>query len=367
MSYYEDVRRELIEQLNEIKKTENSVSEKLELLKSTSKKVEKQKQELNQIVKERQQGYPTLAKAINKYMAIQDRKVIDFLLFKSQPAIQASEYVKEYSKLRREADKKRRIAESLVEYYESICPFLVDLKEELWDPKDETYIDLADYSEEELQDEVTNYISKEEYRKLSAVERNQLALDRYWKRHKSKLEIGRVYERYVGYLYEEEGYDVNYQGILKGYEDLGRDVIATKGDIVKIVQCKYWSQFKTIYEKHIFQFFGTVFQYKDTYQNSKVEGLFYTSTQLSNLAKRFAQELGITIKEEFKMPILYPCIKCNIGGNNKEKIYHLPFDQQYDKVKVELKKGEKYCTTTNEAEEMGFRRAFRYSGLTKKK
>ena len=45
---------------------------------------------------------------------------------------------------------------------------------------------------------------------------------------------------------------------------------------------------------------------------------------------------------------------------NGEKIYHLPFDQQYDKTKLEKKYGEFYCKTVKEAEDSGFRRAFRH-------
>ena len=48
-------------------------------------------------------------------------------------------------------------------------------------------------------------------------------------------------------------------------------------------------------------------------------------------------------------------IKCNI--NNKNKIYHLPFDQQYDRVVIEKDKGELYVKTVKEAEDLGFRRA----------
>ena len=138
-------------------------------------------------------------------------------------------------------------------------------------------------------------------------------------------------------------------GIFKGYEDLGRDLICRKSDEVLIVQCKNWSQFKTIYEKHIFQFFGTVFQYKDTYPNKKVRGIFYTTTQLSDLAKRFAKELGIELVENHNFDQNYPCIKCNINPSTKEKIYHLPFDQMYDKTKLYMK-DEFYCRTVKEAE-----------------
>ena len=189
-----------------------------------------------------------------------------------------------------------------------------------------------------------------------------MAFDRFWSRPKSKWLLGRIYERYVGYLYEIKGYDVEYVGIFKGYEDLGRDLICQKGNDFIIIQCKNWSQFKTIYEKHIFQFFGTVFQYKDENPNKKVKAIFYTTTKLSDLARRFAQELGIELQENLKFEKAYPSIKCNINRVDGTKIYHLPFDQQYDNVKIEKERGEFYCAKVGEAENKGFRRAFRFRG-----
>lgn len=189
-----------------------------------------------------------------------------------------------------------------------------------------------------------------------------MALDRFWSRPKSKWLLGRIYERYVGYLHEMKDYDVEYVGIFKGYEDLGRDLICQKGNDFVIIQCKNWSQFKTIYEKYIFQFFGTVFQYKDENPNKKVKAIFYTTTKLSDLARRFAQELGIELQENLKFEKAYPSIKCNINRVDGTKIYHLPFDQQYDNVKIEKERGEFYCTEVKEAENEGFRRAFRFRG-----
>jgi hypothetical protein len=59
-------------------------------------------------------------------------------------------------------------------------------------------------------------------RSLSPMERNQLALNRYLKSNLSPAVIGRLYERYLGYLYEQEGWKVEYHGIVKGFEDLGK-------------------------------------------------------------------------------------------------------------------------------------------------
>ena len=66
-----------------------------------------------------------------------------------------------------------------------------------------------------------------------------------------EIKIGRLYERYVGYIWEMKGYNVDYVGIFKGYEDLGRDLICHKGNEIVVIQCKNWSRFRTIYEKHI--------------------------------------------------------------------------------------------------------------------
>ena len=100
------------------------------------------------------------------------------------------------------------------------------------------------------EDPVQFYLTKGEYETLSITERNQRALDRYWSKKKSSWEIGRDYERYIGYLYENEGYSVYYQGIEAGLEDLGRDLIAKRDGEIRVIQCKYWAQYKTIHEKH---------------------------------------------------------------------------------------------------------------------
>ena len=56
-------------------------------------------------------------------------------------------------------------------------------------------------------------------------------------------------------------------------------------------------------------------------------------------------------------------IKCNINQTTGEKIYHLPFDQQYDKCIITPETGEFYAMTVAEAEEAGFRRAMRWKGI----
>lgn len=355
MGYYEDITADMQ------KTVHDWLSVRDEVIRA-AKHFDKQKKDINQLVKERQIGFPTLAKAFEEYLELQDQNIVDFLKYKKNPAIQASELVKELNKKRRESLADKKVLEYLVQYYENVAPFLLDLKEEVSDITEEDRLILAEYTPEEREDETTSFLTKEEYRKLGAEQKNQLALERYWKRPKSKWHVGKIYERYVGYLYEKEGYNVEYVGIFKGLEDLGRDIIAQKGNEIVVVQCKNWSKFRTIYEKHIFQFFGTVFQFKDSNPGKNVKAVFATTTELSELARRFAKELNIDLKENFKMDKGYPSIKCNVSKVDGTKIYHLPFDQQYDKVKIEPKKGEFYCLTTAEAAKHGFRRAFKYRG-----
>jgi len=52
----------------------------------------------------------------------------------------------------------------------------------------------------------------------------------------------------------------------------------------------------------------------------------------------------------------------NTNSNNKEKIYHLPFDQQYDKLAMSKESGRLYLSSAAEAEQQGFRRAYRWKG-----
>jgi hypothetical protein len=371
MSYFEQKKLELEQLLSSIRSERGSlniekydfnIAIKQEREKRDQEKltIEKLKEGVTQMAKERQIGFPWLADAYDELFAIQEDELVNSLITKQHPAASSAEIVSQQSKLRRQAEREKKIAQHLVKSYESFAPFLIDLKEEVDIGTDEERELLKGYSEEELQDETTKYLSKEEYRKLPSVERNQRALDRYWQRPKSNSVIGRNYERYIGYKYEEDGYDVEYHGIFKGFEDLTRDLICKKRDKTIIIQCKNWAKWREIFYAPIFQFFGSVYLYRFEHSDEKVDAVFYTSTNFSDLAREFSKKLGIVVNEKIKMDIKYPCIKCNINQSTKEKIYHLPFDQQYDKTKIIPSLGESYCFTVKEAEDAGFRRAFRW-------
>ena len=95
--------------------------------------------------------------------------------------------------------------------------------------------------------------------------------------------------------------------------------------------------------------------------DADIQPIFVTTTSLSDVANKVAKHLGVTVMH-IALASKYPMIKCNVNG--KEKIYHLPFDQQYDRVKI-VSSPERYVATVTEAEGLGFRRAMRFRGVVK--
>lgn len=315
--------------------------------------------ESSKIIDEKSQTYPWLAKLYSDFMYIYDDSVARNLKYKSHPAEKAAKQVSEIAKEKRILQKLAKMYEYQLNYYENIFPWLEDFKEveptEAWEIIRQTDNDGTDEY-----DTVKNWLSPDDYKNLPSDIKWQLALDRYCKKRKTNWEIGIDYERYVGHLYEVEGYKVQYAGALLGLEDMGRDVIANNKDEMVVIQCKRWSKEKTIREKHIFQLYGSVVVLRTQYPAKKIIGRFVTTTKLSDLARKCAEYLEIEVIEAFAMKT-YPMIKCN-KTIQSGMIYHLPFDQQYDRVHINAKDGDVYISTVAEAEKNGFRHAYRWHG-----
>jgi hypothetical protein len=245
-----------------------------------------------------------------------------------------------------------------LEYVKTFVPGIEDIID------GDTIEDKANNEELKKEDNPKKFIKKDEYNLLTDREKNERAFENYKNRKQSNWEIGRDYEMYIGHLCELDGWEVEYFGIEKKLEDLGRDLIAKKGNETLIIQCKRWAKNKIIREKHIAQLFGTVAIYK--FENPKeknVTGIFITTAGLSEEAKKFARFLNIGIFENVKMGE-YPMIKCHHGRGDehgfRKKIYHLPVDQQYDGTIINKNHHDCYAFTVEEAEEKGFERAHRW-------
>jgi Restriction endonuclease len=305
-------------------------------------------------------GRQWLADFIAEARAEIDKRREEQLRYKKHPARKFADVVKEIAHEKRELQAKAKFLEYQLRSYEEYFPFLEEYREVILDERAGLAANQDNIEQLESIDPVRLFLDQAEYEKLSSADRNQLALDRYIKRTKNNWEIGRLYERYIGYLYESKGWRVTYQGAIMGFEDFGRDLICLSDGRIEIVQAKCWSKHKVIREKHIFQLFGTVIHFRKS-NPGNVFAVFVTTTDLSPEAKEVADALSIRV-EQLPLKTDYPMVKCNLSRATGEKIYHLPFDQQYDKVVVGDRKGEQYVATAIEAEQLGFRRAWRYLG-----
>jgi hypothetical protein len=279
--------------------------------------------------------------------------------------------VEQIKEARDEARRYKKEAERLrpqLALYESLAPWLAEYSELTVEEI------LAGINEEaELKefyktgdDPVSLFVPCSEWASLSEAERNQLALDRYWQgsRRRTAWTAGIQYERFIGYHHEAKGYRVEYHGALFGVDDLGIDLICTKDDEVRVVQCKRLSEAKGIpvRENVIAQVYGAARYYTMAHtQLFDAIPVLYTSYECSDTARRFAQYLGVRLFERVAFQP-YPCIKCNISHLSGDRIYHLPFDQQYDATVIGDLDGEFYAMTVAKAEEAGFRRAYRWTG-----
>jgi hypothetical protein len=314
------------------------------------------------LLESRVKGFELIADAWNDYEIARSRAQASALSRKKHPAKKAADEVRAKGRELAEVRRRAKIAEWVLALYEWHFPWLAELRDLEWE---RSYIEgvsaKGDATEADRADPVSHWLSSDEFDALSTVERNQRALDRYLTSRKSPWEVGRDFERYVGYLREQAGARVTYHGIFKGLEDLGRDLLAERGSEIEVIQCKRWAKEKVIHEKHVFQLFGTVVAMRIENPDKTVSGTFATTTALSERAREFARQLDIRVEEGVVVDD-YPRIKCNISRRTGERIYHLPFDQQYDTTTIERDRGEQYAATVAEAEAAGFRRAWRWRG-----
>ncbi|MGN0016577.1 MAG: restriction endonuclease [Candidatus Avelusimicrobium sp.] len=293
-------------------------------------------------------------------------KFIYYFKNKRNPSYTSAKLVSELKRETKEKLKELKKYQYIISSYEHMFPWLEDFKEV---PLEDTFSGQSQKEEEEKI--FSRYLSETEKETLSTSEKFQRSLDRYtnsW--DKNNWQIGLFYERYQGYLYEKKGFKVIMNGAKERWQDMGIDLIATKNGVTELIQCKYWAKEKTIYEKYIFQLFGTTINYIcEHYPTEKnpleiiskgiIKPVFITSTELSETARKMAKVLNVIIKENIPLDKNYPKIKCNPSSNNG-KIYHLPFDQQYDNFQVSQTSGAFYVATIEEAERAGFRRAYRW-------
>jgi Restriction endonuclease len=323
-----------------------------------ARKLARDREVIEGLVADRTAAYPLVAAVWADYEIAKANAEAKELATKKRPAPVAAEAVREKGRELAEVRRQAKLADYIVQLYEWHFPWLTELRDV---EEAASFVAEGSNSDVDQKDPVGDWLTAEEFRALPEAERNQWALDRYLKSRKSPWQLGRDYERYVGYLREQEGCAVTYHGIAKGLEDLGRDVLAERDGSIEVIQCKRWAQAKTIHEKHVFQLYGTMILARLENPAKAVTGTLTTTTKLSPKAREVADYLEIKVEEGFPLDD-YPRIKCNLARRGEDRIYHLPFDQQYDTTVIEPERGELYLATVAEAEAQGFRRAWRWKG-----
>ena len=76
-------------------------------------------------------------------------------------------------------------------------------------------------------------------------------------------EKGDKYEKTVCLYFKNLNYQVTEHGLINGFNDGGIDLIAKKENEILLIQCKNWSQPKSIKEKHIKEFYGSCHFYME--------------------------------------------------------------------------------------------------------
>lgn len=305
------------------------------------------------------QSYPWLAAQIADIEWAYDEETAARLRAKKRPAMKAADELSKIAKEKRELKQQCKMYEYQLTFLLSAIPWIKDYEEIA--PIEAFSLANPETSDEEKYEKYKNWLSPSEYSSLPPAKKYQLALERYFEKPANTWEAGVMYERYIGFLLERKDYFVTYSGALEGREDMGRDLIAEKGNETLIVQCKRYSG-HPVRENTVFQTFGSAMHYQAENESRIIKSVIYSTGELSDIALKCAKILKVDVYQNVPLE-KYPMIKCNISRNG-EKIYHLPFDQQYDKVVISQKKGEFYAKTVAEAEAKGFRRAFRWRGST---
>lgn len=112
------------------------------------------------------------------------------LTIQKRAARKAAEEIKSMRQEKKQIFAENLLLKQKLNLYRDYFPFLADLDEEIMcNPSDE-FSEAEDI--DQTFDRARNYLTAEEYQKLSTTDKNQLALDRYLSRNLSKVQIGGV-------------------------------------------------------------------------------------------------------------------------------------------------------------------------------
>jgi len=133
---------------------------------------------------------------------------------------------------------------------------------------------------------------------------------------------GQAYEKHIGQYYESLGYNVEYNGLNKGCNDGGIDLVAVDKRHTMYIQCKYIR--------------------KNPFTKSRIETLLYNSGNtlaklqttktdifalvVPNIDVAFRKQKIVGVKERYKYPLIdYFLSKNNVQNRILLEIIEIPF------------------------------------------
>ena len=173
----------------------------------------------------------------------------------------------------------------------------------------------------------------------------------------AKTDYGVQYERYVGHLFEEKGFRVTYNGIRKGKDDGGIDLIARGNRKIRLIQCKRWnmavnSDVISRLQGGLERFIWNERKGKSEKMQTSIRGVLATSGDVEPDAMALAKHLGIYVMKNLSYRF-YPAIKAKeiIPGAGR---FLLPFNSEYDRMDFNVGHGDRFFMTIREALSNGF-------------
>ncbi len=176
-------------------------------------------EELQKLLDEQSRHFPWLANAFAELQQLRFQREEIELRNKKHPAIAKANKVAELGRSVRETERQFRLTKYRIQLYERLFPWLIDISGE----DIETLItqklgssETGNSSQVDLDEPVRKLLSEQEWSSLSNTQKYQMALNRWKQGRKSSWEVGRDFERFVGYELETAGYDVTYHGAIEG-------------------------------------------------------------------------------------------------------------------------------------------------------
>ena len=303
---------------------------------------------------------PIMINLYNEYYEKVTKRHQDYFIYKTRPSIKSAEIIANFKNDYKNLQIENRQLKLI------LSQFIPDEEIDNKESKEESSFDVEEKAYKYVR------LPKEQWEKLTYVEKLDVVLERYKNSWKDKLNIGLEFERYCGYLYEKKGYQVKYWGILNGKSDGGIDLVAKSKTKTLYIQCKYWGTSKTIRENTISQLFGSALKMAldngETYEtfikkikSEKIRIILLTKTEISEEAKSFCEKLNVIYQEKIEIKQNYPRVKLVYG---EEKIFYIPTDLQYDNISFgSTNKEYGRAFTCKEAEEKGYRHCYRWRNL----